>query len=206
MLKIEKMMKEIYKCHDMWRIKMIQAIDNETIIIIGDDVPLDIEEIIQKYEYEYEQERYTILNGETFGHYEVFSMLRKEIDEKLQDNKYDWNARRKLTDKFLEENTIVEIIVLTLIPYSLQKVYEDWIEEEKHYHYLTVKDLIARLQKTDQDAIVAIEDQEYGGYELMKYCEDPMYVRKVRECPDCTNGCCDHCEGREMFERKIISF
>lgn len=206
MIKINKMMKEIYDCYDMCRVSMVQAINDETIIIMGNDVPLDIEEIIQKYEYKYEEERYTILNGETFKHYEVFRMLQKEIDKKLQDNKYDWKARSKLAEKFLEENTIVEIVVLTLTPYSLQKLYEDWVEEEKHYHYLTVKDLIARLQKTDQDAIIAIEDQEYGGYEPMEYCEDPMHIHKVRECPDCNNGCCDHCEGREMFERKIVSF
>ena len=69
---------------------------------------------------------------------------------------------------------------------------------------IPVGDLIKRLEKTDQDAIIALEDREWGGYEPLEYSEEPMHISKRRECPDCHNGCCEHCTGREIFERKYI--
>ena len=207
---INEIINKIHKCEDMEKMEFIEAIDDETIIFkcIWSDIPLDVSDIIQASEYKiYDEERYMIINGETFTEYEGDRFIDKETKVKELDKKYGWDLRRHgdLYRKYLEENDVIaHIMVIKIKPYSLEAIYNEWVEEEKHYHYLTVKDLIKRLEKTDQDAIIALEDREWGGYEPLEYSEEPMHISKRRECPDCHNGCCEHCTGREIFERKYI--
>lgn len=205
MLKIQQIIDKIHHCEDMEKLDFIEAIDDETILFkcIWQDVPLDVEDIIQASEYKiYDEQRYVIINGETFDQYEGHQF----IDEQNKKREgYDWWSNNYYKE-FLEENDVVHVMAIKIKPYSLETIYHEWIEEEKHYHYLTVKDLIKRLKKTDQDAIIALEDREWGGYEPLEYSKESMHVSKRRECPDCDNGCCNHCTGREMFEKKYVIF
>lgn len=212
MIKTQQIVDKIHECEDMEKMEFIQAVDDETIIFkcIWDGIPIDVEDIIQASEYKiYDEERYMLINGDTFTAYEGHKFINKESGIDKTNKKYGYDSQRgyKLYQQYCEENDVIHhIMVIKLKPYSLQSVYNEWIEEEKNCHYLTTKDLIKILEKSDQDAIIAIENQEWGGFEPLEYSDKPMRIHKSRDCPDCTNGCCNHCQGREIFERKYIIF
>lgn len=199
MIKIEQIVDKMHRCEDMWEIKMVEAVDNETIILIGDnDVPLDMQQIIHESNYRiYDDERYMIINGETFNHYDGMQFIKKQNEKR---EGYDW-WRNDYYKEFLEENdVIIDILVIKLKPSAdINKMYIEWKKKCEERKGFTVKKLIEELEKFDPNSIVYGVDYEYG-----PYCIKEINEKINRGCPDCNERHCTRCNNRKMFERKYI--
>lgn len=198
-LEMQQIIDKIHKCEDMWRIQMINAVDDETIIMIGDDdVPLDMQQIIHESNYRiYDSERYMIINGEIFYYYDGMKFITKQNKKR---EGYDW-WKNDYYEEFLKENDVItDILVVKIEPSSdINKMYIEWKKECKKQRGFTVKELIKELEKFDPDSIVYGIDYEYGPYHVKEISE-----KTNRECPDCSEKHCTECNNRKMFERKYI--
>ena len=186
----------------MKHIENIVAIDFETIVIVNGNISWSIEDIIKDNRYYiYENNKYTIINGKIYN--------RRDLDYKQYElhNKFGHEEAYKRWYEFIHQpHTIIREIKIQKDDFYLKQLYKKYQKEEKEENYLTVKDLIKRLQKSDQNARVVIEDQEWGGYHPLYNSDSPMETITIRDCPDCSRGCCNKCPGREMFDEKLLSF
>ena len=205
---INKIVDEIHnEKYTMAHIESVTAIDFETIIIVNGDIDWTIEDIIKDNGYHiYESETYTIIND--------ISYSRDDLNEKRFefDKKFGYElGYQKMREWIHQPHKTVKEIKIEKDDFYLQKLYKKFQKQQKNANYLTVKDLIKRLEQTDQDAYVVIEDQEWGGYHSLYNDDDddddkPMEIITVRSCPDCNRGCCHKCKGREIFNKKLLSF
>lgn len=200
---INKIVDEIQNSQSEMRYKeSIMAIDFETIVIVNGEISWDAEEIIKNNGYHiYQSNEYHLFNDDV---YDEESIIKKQYD--LRNEFGHELGYRKFYEWIHQSHKTIKEVKIEKDDFYLQKLYEEYKEEEEQGDYLTVRDLIKRLQKTDQDAFVVIEDQEWGGYHPLYNSDEPMHIVITRECPDCNHGCCSKCKGREIFEKKNVVF
>ena len=200
---IQKIVDEIHnEKYTMKHLESVQAIDFETIVIIGGTTDWEIQDILKHHKYHiYKTNEYKIIDGEVCDE-ETIYLKQREIRDKSEDHE---SGYREFMEWLEPHKTITEIKIEPN-QFYLQKMYKKWKEEQNEAEELRVKDLIKRLQKTDQNAFVVVEDQEWGGYYSLYQSDEPMKVTTTRDCPDCNRGCCSRCPDREMFERKMVVF
>lgn len=207
---INKIVDEIHnEKYTMKHLESVQAIDFETIVIINGSVDWSIEDILKDNGYRiYKTNEYKIINGEVCDEEDIYKK-QYEIRQESDDHEIGY---RKFREWYKPSKTIVEIKI-EKDDFYLNKIYKKWKIEQNANKYVQVKDLIKKLKTFNQDAIIGIEDQEFGGfYTFWKYeLEDDedddnriIRAKKQRDCPDCNRGCCRHCKSRENFTKECV--
>lgn len=200
---INKIIDEIHsEKYTMKHIEAVMAIDFETIVIIGSsDISWTIEDIIKEHRYHiYKTRKFTIIDDEVYRN--------RDIDRKQYEFWQEFGdgiGYQKFIEWIYLSKKVMEIKIEP-DEFYLKQLHKKYQEANSRDKYLKVKDLIKRLQKSDQEAYVVIEDQEYGGYHSLYKSDKPMDITTIRDCPDCNRGCCHKCPGREIFNKKLLSF
>lgn len=203
MLKIEKIVDEIHsEKYTMKHLENVQAIDFETIVIVGsNDISWTIEDIIKEHRYRiYKKREFTIIDDEVYRN--------RDIDRKQHEFWKEFGdgiGYKKFREWIYTSKKVMEIKIEP-DEFYLKQLYKKYQESNSKEKYLKVKDLICRLQKSDQEAYVVIEDQEYGDYHSLYKSDEPMTITTTRDCPDCNRGCCHKCKGREIFDKRMVVF
>ena len=218
MLKIEKIVDEIHsEKYTMKHLENVQAIDFETIVIVGSgSINRTIEDIIKEYRYHiYEKREFTIIDDEVYRN--------RDIDRKQYEFWKEFGdgiGYQKFREWIYPSKKVMEIKIES-DEFYLRNMYQQWKKEEektesdKNNAHVKVKDVIEELQKFDPNLIIGFTDHEYGGFDtIRKYQWDPEdededysmlpKIKTIYDCPDCNRGCCSHCDGREIFKKKFL--